>query len=79
MKTSFVVKKSQNAKYKQFEIPIDISVAIASFFSEYEPLHNLGYAKLFEEISFIFKLSLLPISILPIFEENLFKGVLPNA
>ena len=31
--SSFVVKKSQNAKYKQFEIPIDISVAIASFFS----------------------------------------------
>ena len=78
--SSFVVKKSQNAKYKQFEIPIDISVAIASFYLEYDLLHNLGYAKLFEEISFIFKLSLLSNSILQIFEETFLKGYcqMPN-
>ena len=48
--SSFVVKNSQNAKYKQCEIPIDISVAIASFYSEYDPLHNRagGIPKFFE-------------------------------
>ena len=69
-----MIATTQNAKYKQFEIPIDTSVAIASFYSEYDPLHNLGYAKLFEETSFIFKLSLFPISILQIFEETFLKG-----